>query len=58
MDSEDVWRVNPGEEPEVESLGPILSAPHVGRAQPEELSLAVGEAGQPGLHTMSGLPGL
>ena len=56
--SEDVWGVNPRKQSEPEGLVPVLGAPHVGRAHPEGLSLGVGQAGQPGLRAVSGLPGL
>ena len=38
---EHVWRVHAGEDPELERLVPVLGAPHVGRADPEHLPLAV-----------------
>ena len=58
VNPEDVRGVNPCEEPEVQSLVPVLGAPHIGRTHPECLGLRVGEAGQPRLLTVPGLPGL
>ena len=43
---EHVWRVDAGEHPELERLVAVLGAPHVGRADPEHLPLAV--LAQPG----------
>ena len=44
---EHVWRVHPRQHPELERLVPVLCAPDVGRAHPEELPLAVAlQAGQ------------
>ena len=43
---EHVRRVDAGEDPELERLVAVLGAPHVGRADPEHLPLAV--LAQPG----------
>jgi hypothetical protein len=40
LNSEHVRRVDPGQNPDFEGLGPVLGAPDVGGADPEELPLA------------------
>ena len=58
LDPEHVGGVDPGEDPEPESLGPVLGAPDPSPAQPEQLGLGEAEARETRLLSMRGCPGL
>ena len=55
-DPKSARRVDPGLDPLLQGLGPVLGAPGVGSRHPEQLLLRQADTRQPGFDSMPGLP--